>query len=549
MYLKLVIEVLGGLALFIFGINRLSSSLQKVTSNKLKTVVNTLTKKSWSTVLVGIFTTMLIQSSSATSVMTVGFVNAGLITLRQAIGIIMGANIGTTVTAQIVSFNIDMLSYPLIIIGFLTYFLSKRRRNKNIGMTILGLGLLFLGMTVMKNALEPLRENDTFKNFLLIFSRNPFLGILAGLGLTTLLQSSSATIGLLIALAAQGLIPIEAAIPVLIGDNIGTCSTALISSIGTTVTARRTAFSHLMFNIFGTVIFIILLYGFRLEPFIVNLTGKSVAHQIANIHTAFNVITTIILFPLIGFFEKTVLKLIPGKDITIHKNALYLDNRLINTPSLSLEQTKKELLRITEIARDMINLSFERLYKKDTLIEKKVLDREAAVDSITEDIIRYLTRVSQKSLGLRLSNKLTNLLHIAYDAERAGDHAESILYLILVKEENRMTFSKIAVEELELTHDKINHIFDSLMSGMKDSDLTRLKQCEKIESDIDLLVKEIRTSHLKRLQNGNCLPLSGVVFADIILHLERIGDLLYGISRNLLNIEEYNIANKSAKPL
>ncbi len=549
MYLKLVIEVLGGLALFIFGINRLSSSLQKVTSNKLKTVVNTLTKKSWSTVLVGIFTTMLIQSSSATSVMTVGFVNAGLITLRQAIGIIMGANIGTTVTAQIVSFNIDMLSYPLIIIGFLTYFLSKRRRYKNIGMTILGLGLLFLGMTVMKSALEPLRDNDAFKNFLLIFSRNPFLGILAGLILTTLLQSSSATIGLLIALAAQGLIPIEAAIPVLIGDNIGTCSTALISSIGTTVTARRTAFSHLMFNIFGTVIFVILLYGFRLEPFIVNLTGKSVAHQIANIHTAFNVITTIILFPLIGFFEKTVLKLIPGKDITIHKNALYLDNRLINTPSLSLEQTKKELLRITEITRDMINLSFERLYKKDTLIEKKVLDRETAVDSITEDIIRYLTRVSQKSLGLRLSNKLTNLLHIAYDAERAGDHAESILYLILVKEENRMTFSKIAIEELELTLDKINHLFDSLISGMESSDLTRLRQCEKIESDIDRLVKEIRTSHLKRLQNGDCLPLSGVVFADIILHLERTGDLLYGISRNLLNIEEYNIANKPGIPI
>lgn len=539
MYFKLVIEVLGGLALFIFGINRLSNSLQKVTSNKLKTVINTLTKRSWSTVLVGLFTTMLIQSSSATSVMTVGFVNAGLITLRQAIGIIMGANVGTTVTAQIVSFNIDMLSYPLIIIGFLMHFLSKRRRHKNIGMTIIGLGLLFLGMTVMKSALEPLRDNEAFKNFLLIFSRNPFFGILAGLGLTILLQSSSATIGLLIALASQGLIPIEAAIPVLIGDNIGTCSTALISSIGTTVTAKRTAFSHLMFNIFGTVIFIILLYGFRLQPVIVNLTGKSVPHQIANIHTAFNVITTIILFPLIGFFEKTVLKIIPGKDITVHKNALYLDSRLINTPALSLEQTKKELLRVTKIAQTMLNLSFERLYKKDIIIEKKVLDREAAMDSVTEDIIRYLTKISQKSLGLRLSNKLTNLFHIAYDAERAGDHAESILYLILVKEENNIAFSKIAFEELEMAHNKVNHLFNSLIAGMENSDIDKLRRCEKIESEIDLMVKEIRTNHLKRLQNGECVPLSGVVFADIILHLERTGDLLYGISRNLLNIKEY----------
>ena len=538
MYFKLVIEVIGGLALFIFGITRLSDSLQKITSNKLKTAINTLTKKSWSTVLVGLFTTSIIQSSSATSVMTVGFVNAGLLTLRQAIGIIMGANIGTTVTAQIISFKIDMLAYPLIIIGFLMHFLSRRRRYKNIGMTIIGLGLIFLGMAVMKGALEPLRDNEIFKNFLLNFSRNPFYGILAGLVLTTLLQSSSATIGLLIALASQGLIPIEAAIPILIGDNIGTCSTALISSIGTTVTAKRTAFSHLLFNISGTIVFVILLYVFRLQPLIASLTKQSVPHQIANIHTIFNVVTTIILFPMIGLFEKLVVKLYPGKDITVHKNALYLDSRLIDTPSLSLEQAKKELLRITKITQNMLNLSFERLHKKDTVIEKKVLDRESAVDSITEDIIRYLTKVSQKSLGSRLSNMLTNLYHIAYDAERAGDHAESILYLMLVKEENNMTFSKIAFQELEAVHDKVNHLFNFLISGMENNNLDKLKQCEKIESEIDLMVKEIRANHLKRLQNGECMPLSGVVFADIILHLERTGDLLFGISRNLLNIEQ-----------
>ncbi|MCJ7665610.1 MAG: Na/Pi symporter, partial [Actinobacteria bacterium] len=208
MYFKLVLEVFGGLALFIFGINRLSSSLQKITSNRLKSIINIVAKKSWSAVLVGLFTTMLLQSSSATSVMTVGFVNAGLMTLRQAIGIVMGANIGTTITAQIVSFKIDILSFPLIIIGFLMYFIAKRRRIKNIGMTILGLGILFLGMTIMKDALGPLRENESFKTFLLIFSKNPFYGILAGLGLTALLQSSSATIGLLIALASQGLLPI-----------------------------------------------------------------------------------------------------------------------------------------------------------------------------------------------------------------------------------------------------------------------------------------------------------------------------------------------------
>ncbi|MCD4669226.1 MAG: Na/Pi cotransporter family protein [Actinomycetia bacterium] len=530
---------MGGLALFIFGINRLSNSLQKITSNKLKSVINIVTKKSWATVLVGIFTTMLIQSSSATSVMTVGFVNAGLITLRQAIGIVMGANIGTTITAQIVSFKIDMLAYPILIIGFLLYFVAKRRRLKNIGMTVIGLGLLFLGMTIMKGALGPLRENEGFKTFLLIFSKNPFYGMLAGLGLTVLLQSSSATIGLLIALGSQGLMPIEAAIPILIGDNIGTCSTALIASIGTTITAKRTAFSHLMFNIFGTIIFILLLYVFRLQPLIVRLTGSSIPHQIANIHASFNIITTVVLFPFIGFFEKIVVKIFPGNDIIIQKNALHLDNLLIQTPPLAMEQVKKEVVRVTKIAHTMLRLSFERLDKSDTVLEEKILDRESAVDSITEDIIRYLTKVSQKTLGNRLSNQLTDLLHVAYDVERTGDHAESIMYLARVREENNMIFNAVELKELEKTFDEVNYMFKTLVVGIEDDSIIKLKQCESIEIQIDEIVKVARTNHLARLRKEECAPHSGVIFADIILHLERIGDLLYAISRNFINIKEY----------
>ncbi len=537
MYFKLVLEVLGGLALFIFGINRLSSSLQKITSNRLKSVINIVTKRSWSTVLVGMFTTMLLQSSSATSVMTVGFVNAGLMTLRQAIGIVMGANIGTTITAQIVSFKIDILAFPLIIIGFLIHFIAKRRRLKNIGMTIIGLGILFLGMTIMKGALSPLQDNESFKTFLLLFSKNPFYGILAGLGLTVLLQSSSATIGLLIALGSAGLLPIEAAIPILIGDNIGTCSTALIASVGTTITAKRTAFSHLVFNLFGTIIFFLVLYVFRLQPFIINFSGTSVPHQIANIHTSFNIITTVVLFPLIGFFEKIVVKIFPGKDVTVHKNALYLDKRLIQTPPLALEQSKKELARVTKIAHTMLKLSYERLSKRDTLIEKKILDRESAIDSITEDIIRYLTRVSQKTLGMRLSNQLTNLLHIAYDVERTGDHAESILYLIRVKEDNNMILSAIETKELNQTFDRVDYMFKTLLVGMEDDSLVKLKKCKEIEIQIDAIVKKARTNHLMRLRKEECLPHSGVYFADTILHLERIGDLLYAISKNLIEIK------------
>ena len=537
MYLKLIIQVLGGLVLFIFGMTTLSDSLQKVASNKIKSIINILAKKPWASVLVGLLTTMIIQSSSATSVMTVGFVNAGLMTLKTAIGIIMGANIGTTITAQIVSFNVvDLLSYPLIIIGFIMFFVSKRRRYKNIGMSIIGLGLLFLGMNLMKESLEPLRNNIGFKNFLLIFSKNPFLGILAGLIITSILQSSSATIGLLIALASQGLMPINSAVPILFGDNLGTCATALIASTGTTVTARRTAFAHLLFNIFGTIFFLIILYGFKLGNWLFPHLGSNVPHQIANMHTLFNVTTTIILFPIIGYFEKLVIKLYPGKDIVEHKNAIYLDNRLINTPAIALDQASKELLRLLKLSKIMLEGSFARLKNKDINIEKKVLDKEAAIDSVTEDIIKYLTQVSRQSLTLTLSNKLTSLMHAAYTVERTGDHAESMLYLVIVKEENRMIFSNIAMEELENLNNIVNKMFDTLIQAIEINDLDMLKECENDEIEIDKIVKDMRLNHIKRLQQGICMPLSGVVFSDIILHFERIGDLLYDISRNMTEV-------------
>lgn len=537
MYFKLIIQVLGGLVLFIFGMTTLSDSLQKVASNKIKSIINILAKRPWASVLVGLSTTMVIQSSSATSVMTVGFVNAGLMTLKTAIGIIMGANIGTTITAQIVSFNIiDAFSYPLIIVGFVMFFVSKRRRYKNIGMAIIGLGLLFLGMNLMKQSLEPLKDNLGFKNFLLIFSKNPFLGLLAGLIITSILQSSSATIGLLIALAAQGLMPITAAVPILFGDNIGTCATALIASAGTTVTARRTAFAHLLFNIFGTVLFFTLLYGFKLGTWLFPHIGNTVPHQIANMHTIFNTTTTIILFPIIGLFEKLVVKLYPGKDVVEHKNAIFLDERLIKTPAIALDQAKKELLRLAKIVKVMLDAAFARLNNKDTNLEKRVLDRESAVDSVTEDIIRYLTQVSRQSLTLTLSNKLTNLMHIAYTTERTGDHAESMLYLMILKEENRMIFSKIEIEELGNLNDKVNGMFDILIDGMENGNIEILENCERIEAEIDEIVKSMRLNHLKRLQKGESMPLSGVIFSDIVLHFERTGDLLYGISRNLLEI-------------
>jgi phosphate:Na+ symporter len=536
-YFNIVLQVLGGLALFIFGIDRLSSSLQKLTSNKLKSIINFLAKKPWSAAIIGIVGTVMIQSSSALSVMTVGFVNAGLVTLRQAIGIIMGANIGTTLTAQIVSFNLDIAAFPIVIIGCLFYFISRKKRLKNIGMMLIGLGLVLFGMLVMKNSLAPLKENESFRNTLIYFSKNPIMGILVGAVMTGILQSSAGTIGMLIALAAQGLLPFASAIPILMGDNIGTCTTALFASIGTTVTAKRTALSHLMFNIFGTIIFSILLYGFKLEPFIERITGSSVPHQIANMHTIFNVTTTIILLPMIGLFEKFIIKIFPGKDVVINKNAIHLEPRLIKTPIIALEQVSRELTRLLNISREMFELTHKRLHKQDTNLEKQILDREAAVDSVTEDTVRYLTKISQAYLTNALSNKLTNLLHASYDIERTSDHTESIMYLIIVKEENKMIFSDEANLELQNAYSKVGELFDSLLEGIEKNDPVKLLKCEELESGLDAIVKEIRTNHLIRIRNNKCMPLSGVTFTDIILHLERMGDLLYGVSMIYRSLE------------
>jgi len=252
-------------------------------------------------------------------------------------------------------------------------------------------------------------------------------------------------------------------------------------------------------------------------------------------HTTFNVVTTIILFPLIGWYEKFIIKIFPGQDVVVNKNALYLDNRLIKTPVIALGQVEKEVIRISKLASEMLNMTHIRLNKNDANIEKKLLDREAAIDSVTEDTVRYLTKTSQTYLTNALSIKLTNLLHIAYDLERAADHAESILYLIDVKEENRMSFTKPASFELEKTYEKVELLFDTLINGMENADNKKLEECEKIEAEIDIIVKETRTNHLIRLRKNECMPLSGVTFTDIILHLERIGDLLYGISRNFKN--------------
>lgn len=341
----IILPLLGGLALFLYGMRIMGEGLQKVAGDRMRKFLEVVTGFPVIGVLVGAIVTSIIQSSSATTVMVVGFVNAGLMTLRQAISVIMGANIGTTVTAQLIAFKLTDYVMPIIALGFAMYFFSKRRQFKYIGFFILGFGILFLGLNTMADAMAPLREYKGFTDFIILFGDYPLLGVFLGIIMTMLIQSSSATIGILMAMATQGLVPLGTAIPVLLGDNIGTCITAVLASIGAGLSARRAAMAHVCFNSAGTIIFLIFLPFFK--EFVLMISPPAdIARQIANAHTSFNVLNTLIFLPMIGLLERLVVNIVAGEEVEIKRGPMYLDERFLNSPSIALSLATKEIIRM-----------------------------------------------------------------------------------------------------------------------------------------------------------------------------------------------------------
>ena len=358
--MDIVISLMGGLGLFLFGMNLLAEGLEKSAGSKLKKIIELLTSNLFMGVLVGAFVTAVIQSSSATTVMVVGFVNAGIMNLTQAIGVIMGANIGTTITAQLVSFDLNGLAPVALGIGIVLYLFSSKPKTKNIAEILIGFGILFTGMDFMKEAVKPLAEYKGFTDLLITFGNYPLLGLLLGFGITAIVQSSSASMGMLIALASQGLIPLAAALPILYGQNIGTCVTSLISSVGANRNARRAAMMHLIFNVLGTAVFLIFLNK-PVVKFVTSIDATDVARQIANTHTLFNIISVIILLPFTKFIIKLAVKLVPEKDGEDEESKAikYLDDRMVETPSIAVASVIKETLRMGEKAKSSLSYAME----------------------------------------------------------------------------------------------------------------------------------------------------------------------------------------------
>jgi len=527
MNLSIIFGLIGGLGLFLFGMQQLSEGLQKIAGNKIHQVLEVLSKNPIKGIVSGTAITAILQSSSATSIITIGFVNAGLLSLKQAISIIFGANIGTTITAQVISFNLNEYMLPAIGIGFAINMFAKKKAYQYIGSVMIGFGLLFLGLSTMSHALYPLRENPFFINLLVNMADNPLLGILLAAVVTGILQSSSATTAIIISLSIQGLIGLDAAIPLILGTNIGTCFTALLASIGSSITGKRVALGHLLFNISGVILFYLFL-----NPFIAlsSLTATSIPRQIANAHTLFNVSNTFFLLPFIPHLLKILTRVLPGEEKVIKKGTLYLDKSLVKTPSIALGQVTKELIRMGNISLEMLkNILFALLNNNERIIKDTNI-KEDVLDTIHREITSYLILVSQKPLSPKESESLNNLMNISAHLERVGDHIENIADMAQIKINEKLPFSQKAEKDLKYIFSKVEKSLGYSIKALQEHNIEMATVVTKREDDIDRVEESLRNEHIDRLKKQICNPEAGIIYIDILSNLERIGDHAYDIS-------------------
>ncbi|MBN1289951.1 MAG: Na/Pi cotransporter family protein [Actinobacteria bacterium] len=531
-----VLALIGGLGLFIFGMFFMSEGLQLAAGDRLRKMLERLTKTRVRGVMVGAGVTAVIQSSSATTVMLVGFVNAGLMTFTQSVAIIFGANIGTTVTAQIVAFKVQTLAFPLIGLGLILHLAGYKEKIRYIGQVILGFGFLFLGMELMKAAMYPLENSGVFENWIVSYGTNVFIGLLLGIIITSILQSSSATTGIVIAMAAAGALsiggadPLKVAIPIILGCNIGTCITAFIASIGASLPAQRVAVAHYLFNIIGTLIFLPFIGYFPdIVRSISDFFGASpdnIARQVAWFHTLFNVTMTIVLLPFLGYFVKLVKIMKRGKEKEMPaRDPLYLDPKIFPNPGMALEMAGKEVTRMSRLTLDMLKTSIGFFIKIDRANKKALLEEESIVDGLANSIITYLTRLSEETLTDEQSEQLVGLMHAVNDIERIGDRAENIMYLAAAKRENDKKFGEAAKEELKQISEKVFEMYEGIISSFENEDAEMAVRYQSFEHEIDEMASRFRNNHIKRQSGRECDLGAGVLFLDTLTNLERVGDL------------------------
>ena len=545
-----VFAMLGGLAMFLYGMNVMGDGLKRLGGGKLESILEKLTSNRIMGVFLGAVVTAVIQSSSATTVMVVGFVNSGIMKLTQSISVMMGANIGTTVTAWILSLSgvqgeslLAKLVKPenftpiLALIGIILLMMSKSDKKRDIGHILIGFAVLMFGMDAMSDAVSGLKNSPTFAHMLVMFS-NPVLGLIVGAVLTAIIQSSSASVGILQALSATGQITFAAATPIILGQNIGTCITALISCIGTSKNAKRAALANLYIKTISAILFLIVVYGLNALIGFTFANSPINTFYIAIIHTAFNVISTIVLLPFTGFIEKLV-------RLTIREGAeknmfAVLDDRFLQTPSFAIDQCRTLTINMGYIARESVSTAVSLLDNYSEKKDKLIVESEKEVDDYEDALGSYLVKLSSQDLGIEDSRRVSLLLHAMGDFEQISDIAVKLLYTIREIRDKKVNFSDKARQELEIVTNAIFEIMDLTIEAFSNGNIEAVDRIEPLEAVIDSLKKELKNRHIHRLQNGKCSIETGFVFSDYVSSLEKISDHCSNVAVSVEQLIERN---------
>ena len=536
-HINILLGLFSGLALFLFGMEFMGDGLENAAGSRLKSFFDKAITNPFKGALVGTIVTAIIQSSSATTVMVVGFVNAGLMSLYQAVGVIMGANIGTTITGQLITFKIDDYIPLFIIIGAALILFMKQQNRKEIGKIIFGFGLLFMGLSTMKESMSPIAETTFFQDLIVALEGNMFLGILVGAIMTAVVQSSSASTAILLSLAATGAINLQVAIPILFGNNIGTCVTALLSSLNANKVAKKAAFIHLAFHLIGTLIFLPFI---NLLSQIVVTIGGDIDRQIANAHTIFNIVNAALLLPFAGLFVKLANLALKDKESETTINRL--DPRFLESPAIAFEQAFQESLTMFELAKENVTLATNALIESDLSQTKKIYENEAEINRLERDLSTFLVSISSHDITEVDTNRIASMIKIVNDIERIGDHSKNIAELAQEVSTGKLTFTKDALEELKLIYNYTIESIKSSYTSYKTNNREKANDTMIFEENIDRLEELLRDKHIQRLSQNKCNAHSGAVFLDAISNFERIGD-------HSINIAEYvlSLGNTTAK--
>jgi phosphate:Na+ symporter len=550
---------IGGLGLFLFGMKIMSEGLQKVAGDRMRKILAALTNNRIMGTLVGLGVTAIIQSSSATTVMVVGFVNAGLMSLVQSIGVVLGANIGTTVTAQLIAFKISHYALPAIGIGAGLKLFSCSRKWVYIGEILLGFGILFFGLSTMKDAFDPIKNSEDFRHIFTLVGDHHLLGVAMGALLTIIVQSSSATIGITLALASSGILTFEASVALILGENIGTTITANLAAIGTNLAARRTALAHFLFNTIG-VAYMLILFPFFMDfvsgitpgdpDFIVQTPQQAaslgaslgdkpfIARHIANTHTLFNIVNTLIFLPLVGILAKLTAVLVRGKEEEVEFHLKYIDNRVLNTPPIALGQARAETKRMAQISLGMLDETLLFLQDQDEKHVASLEKMEDLVDLLQKEITDFLVALSQKSITQETSKNIASMMHMVNDLEKVGDYCENLWELGVRKKSQRVVFSDTAIAEIgelaEITRDFVSFA----VSAMGQHDFVTIGQkAQEMEDAIDYMEETLRNNHIARLNTGECSVVAGLIFIDMLHNFEKIGDHTFNVAEAIIGVK------------